>query len=1029
MSEINKDLNEAFFANNKKTQKQKNLDKYGIKDYKPTKDGAMPLYGLGAFDNTDSKEIQKRLVKAFGASMTNNTMKAQSNRAIKSFPLIVSDRISPEIVYTFKNIFEENYAQYISLLVSNQVVDLAEYETTTDNGNVALQVLDDLSSTDLKKNRLLQKAAQTGSIGVNDVLGPAGVLLGFTEDMRTGSEVLDSLLEDAMICSKDDSYLVEEALVNLFEGDDHRHGSERIYNMKSGSTGGHKLNFDSVPDYLFDENPAGDDIAKFMNYTVANELNGQTDAVRSMKEDFLIAAKLMAARKIAGCEFLAYAYHLGIPVPVKTASEITTRFPIGQVRYAYNTNFTISDVSDASTNPLSAYRNSLSDRDYLLNDLQIRAMSTNKRIVTKSVGDIIGVNLKDILYTYYKNRRVRDAIISGTSAAAGIAGTSTAGAATALLTGSAAIALGITAGAGVVGTGVALAFFIYSMVKKARHRADKLENDLIANINSTNPVVHAGDTLTYSMQKKWFKKIQKGYAQYLKSLKKQNPEEYTRIVKDQTNSTKFMKVDFVDPESLGLRVKSNLKPGFDIKLSTQNPGIPDTDTVDVQIDVTDGGPQYELEDMDEWERVQTLIEMYKAQRRSKNVKDLYDNFNKHPVNGKYFEMVNQDIAGILEASTADALNDMNDYVSTLQKSLSSVDKDYDRSFNSEFNRTRLHEEYQNETATTIKSLTESYKNDYEKDLFEMVWIPETDTVSMLESGYEIPGELIIEAQNSGDPFLSMLCEYITVDEKRAQQKEIQKILSSTPMKKYEYDAVKGKTVIAPAFAGGHELVYGTVEYDTKAQEKRKFGTPLMLKISFRKRYDDGKFADNDLVAYVGVLAEIITVPSEEMEYVLEKSAEGSTLKNFFTGKMGADEAIASIFDNTKIKNDVKNLPVSVDVWKNLEAVSRRVIANKLAGKSSGNLSNAHFLFSDVEISNLRNRTNIDYVRDKKLAQSFMERYSAFTFAIVNESTERVYMLDDPDAISYQLVPLSVIRGANTTDSMISAISALQGRRI
>ena len=51
-----------------------------------------------------------------------------------------------------------------------------------------------------------------------------------------------------------------------------------------------------------------------------------------------------------------------------------------------------------------------------------------------------------------------------------------------------------------------------------------------------------------------------------------------------------------------------------------------------------------------------------------------------------------------------------------------------------------------------------------------------------------------------------------------------------------------------------------------------------MTIRFKERYADGTFADNELVAVIGILGVITRVPSEEMTYILKENAEGHVVK-------------------------------------------------------------------------------------------------------------------------------------------------------
>ena len=79
--------------------------------------------------------------------------------------------------------------------------------------------------------------------------------------------------------------------------------------------------------------------------------------------------------------------------------------------------------------------------------------------------------------------------------------------------------------------------------------------------------------------------------------------------------------------------------------------------------------------------------------------------------------------------------------------------------------------------------------------------------------------------------------------------------------------------------------YGSVEIDRKALKDRRYNQPLIMTIRFKERFDDDKYSDSELTAVIGILGRIIRVPSEEMTYVLQQSAEGKTLDGILHHQM------------------------------------------------------------------------------------------------------------------------------------------------
>ncbi len=204
MADNDEILNELFFKK-KKGFSEKNAAKLG--NYEPVKKTSdiKTLINGNATDGvvvSDAKEVQRRLTGALGMAMGANNIKSMANRATKSFPIIVSDDVTPETLVMIKTAMEEEYASYIDLLVSNQIIDISEYEPDSQNGNIAIQALDKISGTDFGKGRIARQAA-TGSLTIDDMMknNPGWQFIRSNEDLeyKSGNPILDELLENAII--------------------------------------------------------------------------------------------------------------------------------------------------------------------------------------------------------------------------------------------------------------------------------------------------------------------------------------------------------------------------------------------------------------------------------------------------------------------------------------------------------------------------------------------------------------------------------------------------------------------------------------------------------------------------------------------------------------------------------------------------------------------------------------------------------------------------------------------------------------
>ena len=248
--------------------------------------------------------------------------------------------------------------------------------------------------------------------------------------------------------------------------------------------------------------------------------------------------------------------------------------------------------------------------------------------------------------------------------------------------------------------------------------------------------------------------------------------------------------------------------------------------------------------------------------------------------------------------------------------------------------------------------------------------------------------------------------------------------STMPMSVKYVEKKPGMDVmVTPSFMARAEYAYGSTEIERKENKDRKYNQPLIMTIKFKERFSDGKYSDNELTAVIGILGKVIRIPSEEMEYVLSEAAQGNTIDGIFkTADLG--DTVSDMLSSSKISRQLKNLPQSADVWHNLEKVATLAAANKLSGKRSGNVANAHIVFSQKEIDSVRNETGVDFVKDTKKAVALMKKYSAFTLMVANDPGQRVCILDDQDNISWNVVPYNALMGKDTGDQLIAALSKM-----
>lgn len=251
------------------------------------------------------------------------------------------------------------------------------------------------------------------------------------------------------------------------------------------------------------------------------------------------------------------------------------------------------------------------------------------------------------------------------------------------------------------------------------------------------------------------------------------------------------------------------------------------------------------------------------------------------------------------------------------------------------------------------------------------------------------------------------------------------LTTSIPTKvKYIETKPNKDALVVPTFGARSAIAYGSTEIERKDIKDRRYNQPLIMTIKFKERFSDGKFSDNELTAVIGILGKVIRIPSEELKYILKANAEGETITGFFKNGGDLNNLVSDLLSTNKLNKDIKNLPQSAEVWKNLEKVATLAASNKLAGKKTNNIANTHIVLSQKEVDEVRTEEGIDYLKNMKLTYNLMKRYSAFSVMIANDPGQRVYIYDDPDAISWNVVPYSALMGKDNGDQLVAALSRL-----
>lgn len=895
-------LNEAFFKKTSYSEKRKSE----MPAYSPvpgpsgkTFGSQAPVISGGSFAVSDPQEMKKRLTGTFGAAFGGNNIRSMAGKAIKSFPIIVSDNIEPETVMNLKRLMEEQYADYISLLISNKVIDLGAFDTASADGStIAIQALDSISGTDFSKNRLANKAMNTGALTMDDIGANTPLYNLLREnhiELNTGDALFNELFENALvvpsdkaddlvkyICENADSLILNEwELPTTVEYGPNRQASriegkaayaEYLAKGKAAEAQDNKVTdlqtalqntvdkydltvkkingYDKVLDTYTGKVDNGV-YTKLSNAEILVD-KGQFDAVMNrtvgellmdpknaaIKDRFEKAAILLQAEMITGSEFIDYCtLRLGIPISATARATLSTRFRRAK-----------------SVERKDDYKNGI-----FMTDEELRKIKQNQKVFDKVCPKILNAKI--------------GSIVAGTVGTIGGAGVGGAVAGILALAGSTLLWPVILGGALVGGAGSAVGYLIYRASKKRAANKTKIEG------------WERVEALIETMDKQRADLI----SHYNSSVNPSNP----KLTSDSIYNTVIDNSSVINAKKGEFKYKETLK-------DIDNP----------------------------------------ARLMSKEEQD-------------------------------DALN---------------------------------HVESSMKKAMTLAEACTGY-NDTPAFHFD---------VEYLEECADIFNEAFDECMEEKS-FKNCLLEASLLEKKKE---------STMPMKiKYVEKKPNKDLLIAPEFSARSTYAYGTTEIDSRAMKDRKYNQPLLMKISFRERFDDGKFSDNELTAVIGILGKVIRVPSNEMEYILQRNIEGETIEGIF--KSGnIKNMVSDLLSVSKINADVKNLPQSADVWKNLEKVAALAVANKYSGKKSGNVANAHIVFSEKEIDDVRVNTGTDYKRDMKLVNQLMKHYSAFTLMIADDPAQRVYIYNDEDDISWNVVPYSAIMGKDTGDQLTSALSKL-----
>lgn len=935
MKDNKKIFNEAFLKKSTyEDNKKKRLPQYTPADVStPTEKGVI---NTSTYTVTSTAEVKKRLAGTYGVAFGNNNVKSMANRALKTFPIIISDNVEPESAVMLKKLLEEQYAEYINLLISNQIVNLTDFRAGNTEGNIAIQALDQISGTDFSSRRVADNAAKTGKInGVFDNI-PLFQALSESGDLvlDSGDQFVNTLLEGAIVlptfeANKLVKFMQENAdeIVSLDE-DYWRSSGIDDYNPQSGreqkfddtikwndnrSTGSNddkkleKRNKMQLNKYLADISELDDKGQSSDQSLAVLNRNITRDAKRGFQgvdaDGVEIYRELSTADIVINGDYMDQAINRSVgdmltrPENVEIREKFEKAVYLLQSRriaglefYQYCTLRLGIPVSDAARKKLvtnfriadihrgGAKSGVGEDKLITINGSEAKLIQENRKITEEVVKDIC-------------RGRLRDAI--------GTAGGAAVGAGVGL--GVAAIASGplfltALAGAALGGAG----YLIYRLLKKK----NKPRYDGIEGWERVEALINAMD---------------------------RNQAELRRINSDS-------ELSFIDVPDNGIR------PAIDRTLRNDKIYLPDPNHIDPKMD---RGSIY-----------QTVKKDYIAALDSS--RDLVGRVLREAVEYPLSESVQRWMT----------YNDIETYAN--QAYFDRLDEDIKAVANECCQEKEFMAQFLSE-ATTKKKVRDVY------------------TTGSMNFNFDD----IVNGKKS-----PMAVQYV-------QDKDDQAV------------------VITPQWMAADNYAYGTTEIERKENKDRRYNQPLIMTVKFRGRFNDDKFTDNELTAVIGILGKIVRVSSDEMAYILKENAEGNTIEGIFKDSKGdLRNVIGDLISGSKISKEVKNLPQSADIWHNLEKVATLAMANKISGKRSGNIANAHIIFSQKEIDEVRNELGVDYLRDTKKVVALMKRYSAITIMVANDPGQRAYIFDDADAISWNVVPYSALTGKDGGDQLTAALNKL-----
>jgi hypothetical protein len=182
-------------------------------------------FGNGFLPIADMDEASRRLLKTFGAVVGNNSIKSKSSKSVKTFPIMISDNVDTDTAMSLKKVLEEQYSEYLAMLISNQVIDVGEFKTSDPGGDtVAVQAIgayhkDSDISTSSQRRNIGDIARNKGELTTDDYAKYFSGYNLFRESeeysniLENNESSLKYILEDAIIVPSDKADALIEKLL------------------------------------------------------------------------------------------------------------------------------------------------------------------------------------------------------------------------------------------------------------------------------------------------------------------------------------------------------------------------------------------------------------------------------------------------------------------------------------------------------------------------------------------------------------------------------------------------------------------------------------------------------------------------------------------------------------------------------------------------------------------------------------------------------------------------------------------------